>query len=130
MHTFCDAEPTNAATKVASHNYNKKPIINEFAFPAGLVQGMRFVLMCQVLDGDTPISIGWLRDGRELDAAALDLELANLDSLGSSILFRSVQPTQAGNYTCTASNEFGKAAFSAQMSVKGEFPPRTWTGRV
>lgn len=29
---------------------------------------MRFVLMCQVLDGDSPIQIKWFKDNREISA--------------------------------------------------------------
>lgn len=92
---------------------------------------MRFVAMCQALDGDAPIHIKWFKDQRELRAdvsaqaaAAADdalLDLSSNEELGSaSIVFRRVEPQHAGNYTCLATNHFGSAAYSSLMSVKGE----------
>lgn len=87
---------------------------------------MRFVLMCQVLDGEPPIHIKWFKDKQELlgpSGRALDeqVELMANDELGSSsLLFRRVQQQHGGNYTCLATNHLGSSAYSSSMSVKGE----------
>lgn len=106
---------------------------------------MRFVLMCQVLDGEAPIQIKWFKDSldlssllllahdnkqqqQQLDAASpqqvqnlLDqVEIVSNDELGSSLLFRKVKQQHGGNYTCLASNHFGSASFSSLMTVKGK----------
>lgn len=109
---------------------------------------MRFVLMCQVLDGESPIQIKWFKDNEELitspDSTALLLpaavsggggtgsnnnnnmkmeqpvvELVTNDELGASLLFRRVQQQHSGNYTCLATNQYGSTSFSSYMSVKG-----------
>ena len=119
---------------------------------------MRFVLLCQVMDGEQPIAIKWFKDGQELEpllsAAKQQLQLLEWDAaqqaagvaqsnesnwsqvellanqeLGSasSLLFKRVHAHHSGNYTCLASNQLGSAAFSSQMSVKGEFSvPIVW----
>ena len=99
---------------------------------------MRFVLMCQVLDGEPPIQIKWFKDRRELagsnqlssfggasgpsepGALEADVEMVSNDELGSSLLFRRVRQQHAGNYTCVATNNLGSAAYSSLMIVKGE----------
>lgn len=84
---------------------------------------MRFVLMCQVLDGDSPIQIKWFKDKEELnELSKLDdqVELLQNDELGSSLLFRRVLQQHTGNYTCTATNHFGSTSYSSFMSVKGK----------
>lgn len=105
---------------------------------------MRFVLMCQVLEGETPMQIKWLKDGAELSALSVNEQpgaastldqqqessdeqaqqpqlMANGgDQLSASVLFKRVQQQHAGNYTCLATNHFGSSAFSSIMSVKGE----------
>lgn len=111
--------------------------------------GMRFVLMCQVLDGEPPIQIKWFKDNLDLSALLLgqegqrlaggggqpltsaggqaarnfpleQVEMMSNDELGSSLLFRKVKQQHGGNYTCLASNQFGASSYSSLMSVKGE----------
>lgn len=86
---------------------------------------MRFVLMCQVLDGDGPIQIKWFKDNQELNfdfqpSQADSVELLSRDELGSSLLFRHVRFENGGNYTCIATNPFGSSSYSSIMSVKGK----------
>ena len=97
---------------------------------------MRFVLMCQVLDGEPPIQIKWFKDnldladtltaatsasGQPANHKQLDepVEIISSDELGASLLFRRVRQSHAGNYTCIASNHFGSAAYSSFMNVTG-----------
>lgn len=97
---------------------------------------MRFVLMCQVLDGEPPIQIKWFKDDQELTGAPLapqltnnglsdpteQVELVSNEELGgASLLFRRAQRQHGGNYTCVASNHFGATSYSSVMTVKGKF---------
>lgn len=107
--------------------------------------------MCQVLDGDLPVQIKWFKDQQELldssasparalsllsqsasatslasdgaqSAAELEIEMLSInDELGSSLLFRKVQPKHSGNYTCLAKNHLGATSFSSSLSVKSEY---------
>lgn len=101
---------------------------------------MKFVILCQVLTGDSPIQIRWYKDNKEINSFSspirlespqslssmsesseqLGIELIPNEELGASLYFRFVQARHAGNYTCIASNQFGSASYSSQMSVKGE----------
>lgn len=112
---------------------------------------MKYVILCQVLTGDTPIQIRWLKDNKEIlpigpiqsdgsqqvlignqeDQVAGNgnsqlgdsngIEFLASEEIGASLIFRPVQAKQAGNYTCLASNKFGSSSYSSQMSVKGEY---------
>lgn len=96
-----------------------------FSFNQTISIGMRFVLMCQILDGESPIQIKWFKDNQELnELSKLEeqiVELLGQDELGSSLLFRHVQPQHSGNYTCIATNHFGSSSYSSIMSVKGKY---------
>lgn len=97
---------------------------------------MRFVLMCQVLDGESPVQIRWFKDNQELGPAGLQVgqqveperqprtddqvELLANDELSASLLFRRVHQQHSGNYTCLATNHFGSTSYSSFISVKGE----------
>lgn len=103
---------------------------------------MRFVLMCQVLDGEPPVRIRWFKDQVDLSeqlagqsrmvqsslqsmdpSMATDQQLELLmgnDDLGSSLLFRRVQQAHSGNYTCMATNHHGSSSYSSIMTVKGK----------
>lgn len=93
---------------------------------------MRFVLMCQVLDGEPPVHIKWFKDNQELTGELTTsigqqannmqppIELLASDELGSSLLFRRVLQQHSGNYTCLATNQHGSTSYSSSMSVKGK----------
>lgn len=105
-------------------------------------QGMKFVILCQVLTGESPIQIRWFKDSKQIcqfgsqlqldgsqcssngdlsdSGEQLGIELNQNEELGASLYFRFVQAKHAGNYTCIASNQFGSASYSSQMSVKGK----------
>ncbi|XP_064480158.1 cell adhesion molecule Dscam1-like [Ornithodoros turicata] len=93
------------------------PKVNPFKFPSDLEEGMRSVVVCVVIDGDQPVSIAWLKDGRPL-SQGLGATSEMLNAFTSSLTFHSVGPQHSGNYTCVARNPAAAVNRSATMTVK------------
>ena len=80
---------------------------------------MSVITTCSILTGDAPIRVEWYKDSLPLDVASLNIHRNEMGDLGSSLVFRSVGPSHAGNYTCFARNRAGEDSFTAQMIVRG-----------
>lgn len=80
---------------------------------------MSVITTCSILTGDAPIRVEWYKDSAPLDLASLNIHRNEMGDLGSSLVFRSVGPAHAGNYTCLARNRAGEDSFTAPMIVKG-----------
>ncbi|XP_050039355.1 cell adhesion molecule Dscam1-like isoform X1 [Dermacentor andersoni] len=93
------------------------PKVDPFKFPSDLEEGMRTVVVCVVIDGDPPVFIGWLKDGRPL-GPDLGAHTEMLNAFTSSLTFHSVGPQHSGNYTCVARNPAAAVNRSATMTVK------------
>ncbi|KAH8026100.1 hypothetical protein HPB51_015449 [Rhipicephalus microplus] len=93
------------------------PKVDPFKFPSDLEEGMRTVVVCVVIDGDPPVFIGWLKDGRPL-GSDLGAHTEMLNAFTSSLTFHSVGPQHSGNYTCVARNPAAAVNRSATMTVK------------
>lgn len=98
---------------------SEKPNISPFRFPHTLTEGMSVITTCSILTGDAPIRVEWYKDSAPLDLASLNIHRNEMGDLGSSLVFRSVGPAHAGNYTCFARNRAGEDSFTAPMIVKG-----------
>ena len=95
-----------------------KPTVSQFAFPPHLSQGMRIIITCNVLTGDPPIKIDWLHTPHNSNDPQLivfnningkllsnnNLERSDISEVGSSLVFRQVDTTHRGSYTCRVSN--------------------------
>ena len=83
---------------------------------------MSIITTCSILTGDSPIHVEWHKDGQLLDLASLNIHRNEMGDLGSSLVFRSVGPAHAGNYTCIAHNRVGEDRFTAPMVVRSMYP--------
>ena len=100
--------------------WTEKPNISPFRFPATLTEGMSVITTCSILTGDPPIHVDWFKDNEPLDFSSLNVHRNEMGDLGSSLVFRSVGPAQAGNYTCLAKNRVGEDRFTAPMIVRSK----------
>lgn len=81
---------------------------------------MRVIATCNVLMGDPPIFVEWMKDNLTIDPVLMDVEISDLTDLGSSLVFRNIHQKHAGNYTCLARNKVGFDSFTTPMIVKGK----------
>ena len=68
-------------------------------------------------EGSEPIRFEWLKDGQPVNMESVNIGRGDVMS---TILFKSLRSTHAGNYSCVASNGFGSDTFTAQLSVQSE----------
>lgn len=75
---------------------------------------MRIIITCNVLTGDPPIRIDWLHTPHNSNTAKLilfnnvngkllsnnNLERSDISEVGSSLVFRQVDTSHRGHYTC------------------------------
>ncbi|KAL1429594.1 hypothetical protein MTO96_016045 [Rhipicephalus appendiculatus] len=95
------------------------PVVSPFNFPDDLTEGKRAGAACIVSDGDPPISIGWLKDGRPIDEKALGATASRTNDYTSFLSIVAVrQELHRGLYTCIASNPAASANYTAPMLVR------------
>lgn len=97
------------------------PVIEDFKFDAKLQAGMRTRIYCNVAQGDPPLTITWLKDGRPLlmDQLVAGLQVREIDQYSKSLLMDQLNPQFNGNYTCQVSNDAATVSHSAQLIVNG-----------
>lgn len=79
--------------------------------------GAKFRFMCMVLDGEKPLTFAWYKDGQpQIDGHGLVINTRVDDS---ELILPKISTTDAGKYTCIASNRFGEDAKSSTLMVKG-----------
>ncbi|EEC06952.1 cell adhesion molecule, putative, partial [Ixodes scapularis] len=100
------------------------PVISPFSFPERLQEGMRSTATCALLDGDPPVSVSWLKDGRA--DLGPDVQVVPISDFVSNLIIDKVARHHSGNYTCTATNAAASANHTARMVVRAL--PR-WTIR-
>ncbi|XP_022237135.1 Down syndrome cell adhesion molecule homolog [Limulus polyphemus] len=111
--------------KVITLNVKVAPAIDPFSFKSDLYEGSRAAVTCVVVAGDPPISMKWLKDGRQLNDGdhGTSVYVAD-DGYVSTLTLNNLSRRNNGNYTCKASNSVGTDSSSAQLEVKA--PPH-WT---
>ena len=93
------------------------PKITPFEFPVQTKSGDRISVSC-VASGSPPATIKWFKDGTPL--AQNDVKVVFEEGM-AAMFIPNTTPKQAGNYTCTAENPFGRDMFSARLVVRCEF---------
>lgn len=105
------------------------PVISPFHPPPNLREGMRVMLTCSVIEGDSPILIQFLKDGEPIHESAsvssisspnkkrIKLDVTN--EFSATLFISSVIADDSGNYTCIASNIAAMTTYSIVMKVDG-----------
>ena len=77
---------------------------------------------CVVSDGDTPLTIEWLKDGRPLhkyQADKSEMRTHQVDQFDSALMIVGVSQEHNGNYTCRANNSAASVSRSDRLLVHG-----------
>ncbi|XP_023225216.1 CAVP-target protein-like [Centruroides sculpturatus] len=99
---------------------NNVPKIQPFNFPPNLSVGQKTKFLCTLVEGADPVNFRWFKDGQEITSNK-NIEITYHKDM-SILLINSININDAGNYTCTASNNFGSTNHTSLLAV--EAPPR------
>lgn len=102
--------------------FTERPVINPFMFGDVLMEGMRSMVVCSVLAGESPINIIWLKDSIPLlhSEHRDGVHVTSLGEFASSLTIPSVTRYHAGNYTCLVASGAAQTSYTAVMTVKGK----------
>ena len=82
---------------------------------------MRTRVVCGVNNGDPPLTLTWLKDGRQVTLAGLpDIQVTEIDAFSSVLTIDSLRPGHAGVYTCSAINAAAQVLSVATLRVNGK----------
>jgi len=96
------------------------PRVAEISFTGGRSAGLRAQATCLVLDGDTPITLQWLKDGVPLSTNSHgNIHINLVNEFTSLLAIEKTTGHDSGNYTCAATNKATTTSSSALLSVKG-----------
>ncbi|KYQ52738.1 hypothetical protein ALC60_08153 [Trachymyrmex zeteki] len=96
------------------------PKIDPFSFPINIQAGARVHVTCAVSEGDSPLKITWLKDGRPLKPR--EATTHQIGEFDLALRIQSASTAHNGNYTCVASNDAAKTSRMASLLV--HVPPR------
>ena len=99
------------------------PVIEDFKFDGKLQAGMRTRIYCNVAQGDLPLTITWLKDGKplnQLNDPLAKVSIREMDQFSKALLMEQLSPVNNGNYTCQVSNDAATVTHSAQLIVNGK----------
>ena len=83
-----------------------------------MFEGVLAQLSCVVYQGDLPLEIEWLKDGRPI-ARDMNIITRSLDEYSSILTISQVQKSHGGNYTCLAKNKAAATQHTALLVVNG-----------
>lgn len=95
------------------------PRITPFIFEDNPISsGQPAQISCFVPTGDLPVEIKWTLNGLGVDDFP-EISTGRIGSRNSLLAIEAVSYTNAGNYSCEASNSAGKTAHTAQLLING-----------
>ncbi|KAJ8982888.1 hypothetical protein NQ317_004318 [Molorchus minor] len=121
----------NSAGEAAYHTellVNVLPHLVPFSFGQSVVHsGQTTQATCLVSEGDTPLELSWTFEGNRVDSQS-GVVITKIGQKANLLLIDAVTGSQAGNYTCTATNKAGSVSYTAPLNIYGSFfvdlPPR------
>lgn len=96
-----------------------KPVLQPFAFPKVIQEGMKVVVTCSVADGDAPFEVFWLRNGRALPEDSVRVQKYTDDF--ATLTIEKASPRHNGDYTCAAKNGVAEVNYTSTLTVHGEY---------
>ncbi|KAG7198654.1 hypothetical protein KM043_006011 [Ampulex compressa] len=85
------------------------------SFPANIQAGARVHVTCVVSEGDSPLKITWLKDGRPLNSK--EATTHHIGEFDLALRIPSASTAHNGNYTCVASNDAARTSRTASLLV-------------
>ncbi|XP_064480163.1 cell adhesion molecule Dscam1-like [Ornithodoros turicata] len=93
------------------------PVVAPISFPSTLKEGMRVIVTCSVIEGDSPVRIRWLKDKGPLAPNGANIKVESSNEFSSTLFIKNVNYKHRGEYTCVATNNAASANQTANMVV-------------
>ncbi|XP_049514067.1 titin-like [Dermacentor silvarum] len=101
-------------TVTATLMVEEAPQIQPFSFPKDPRANSKMVISCNAHVGTEPITFVWLKDGHELSSGT-KVKQKTVTETVSMLIIPEVSSEDIGNYTCEATNRFGRDTFTAAL---------------
>ncbi|XP_067139910.1 cell adhesion molecule Dscam1-like isoform X2 [Centruroides vittatus] len=87
-----------------------------------LREGQRYVAICGISEGDSPLRFQWSKNGKQLTESS-HLKIHHQGDFSTSLIIAAVKGTDSGNYTCVVSNRAGSDSLTTKLLVS---VPSSW----
>ena len=104
---------------IASSSQAIAPKLLDLPKQISLSENRSHIFSCTLSSGSQPIDFEWLKDHRPLLPSIDRYKIDTVDDL-SSLTVRRAQPSDAGLFTCKATNQFGSDSTSSQLLINCE----------
>ncbi|KAH8029780.1 hypothetical protein HPB51_004785 [Rhipicephalus microplus] len=95
------------------------PKLGRFDFPPDVALGDEIVETCVVKKGSVgPYRVALLKDGKLVESSDR-VSISSASKSSVTLRIGSLRPEDVGNYTCTASNQYGSDSVTATLVVNG-----------
>ncbi|XP_070395111.1 cell adhesion molecule Dscam1-like isoform X2 [Dermacentor albipictus] len=106
------------ATMILYSNAAEKPKLQPLVFPRSRIRvGESASALCALVAGDHDVKFRWFKENVEIGGAVPNVKVKN-DKKVSVLTVEPATIQSAGNYTCTAENNYGTDANSATLVVE------------
>lgn len=89
-----------------------------FHIPSGLKIGKRIALVCTLMEGHSPLTFNWYKDGQPISTThGITIRI---DEYMSSLVIDRLDAGSNGNYSCRVSNDAGNDEWNAVLALNGK----------
>ncbi|XP_068892720.1 cell adhesion molecule Dscam2 isoform X3 [Tenebrio molitor] len=106
----------HSARRSGEVNVIVPPKVSPFYVEDTLHIGDRASLTCSVTKGDLPLTISWLKDGRNVQPAHM-VSITQVDQFTSILVIEKLSPEHNGNYSCVVRNLAAEVSHTHQLVV-------------
>lgn len=97
------------------------PILQAFSFgEKALNPGQVVTQPCSVVEGDPPLKLTWMHN-EEITKPHSGITVINIGDRSAILSISALSDYHAGNYTCIAENQAGKATVTSTLVINGIF---------
>ncbi|GFS81159.1 titin [Trichonephila clavipes] len=105
-----------ASVIIEGHDHRKQPILNPIVVPRNLSMGDIAEIFCSLRRGEFPVTFRWLHNGKDVSHQS-KYKITTGES-SSTIHIGKIQAIDIGNYTCVATNRYGKDEMTSNLLIE------------
>ncbi|GFS44500.1 titin [Nephila pilipes] len=101
---------------VLVHDLRKQPMLNPIIVPRNLSMGDIAEIFCSLRRGEFPVAFQWLHNGKDVSRQS-KYKISTGES-SSTFHIGKIQAIDIGNYTCVATNRYGKDEMTSNLLIE------------